>query len=184
MQNPKKQVIIKFIILCVILLCYFLYLTYKYNFLTGGVTALLTWSFFVLCTPIADAGFILDFPLRVLFGIRMVMSEMVVWAIAITINIGSLLYFREYYQTTALTKIFEAILTHPFPYWAVIILSGIGTFLSIKFGDELMDVIHHKERDYFHSHHFKLELIMILFFAFIVIAYYELIASLGIKIAG
>lgn len=32
---------------------YFAYLTIQHDFLTGGVAVLLTWSFFVLCTPVA-----------------------------------------------------------------------------------------------------------------------------------
>ncbi|WP_269620038.1 hypothetical protein [Zhongshania sp. BJYM1] len=184
MKHPKHQVIIKFLILCSILISYFAYLTYQYDLLTGGVAALITWSFFVLCTPVADAGFLLDFPLRLLFGIRMVVSEVVVWAIAISVNTLALLYFRDFYQTTMLTRLMEAILTTPFPYWFVIILSGIGTFLSIRFGDELMDVLHHRDREYFHSNHFKYELVLVVFFIFVLFGYYELIASLGINIKG
>lgn len=182
MKSPNTQVLIKFSLLCLILFAYFFYLTYQYNLLTGGVASLLTWSFFVLCTPVADAGFLLDFPLRLLFGIRMVLSEIAVWAIAILINVIALVYFRDFYQTTAITKILEAILTTPFPYWGVILLSGAGTFLSIRFGDELMDVIHHQDRNFFHSHHFKYELVIFVFFLFVIFGYYELISTLGINL--
>lgn len=182
MQHPKSQIWIKFLFFLLILVGYFFYLTYQYNLLTGGIAALITWSFFVLCTPVADAGFLLDFPLRLLFGIRMVLSELVVWALAISINLIALLYFREFYQTTVITRLMEAILTTPYPYWLVIILSGIGTFLSIRFGDELMDVLHHKDRDFYHSHHFKHELILFVFFIFVIFGYYELISTLGINL--
>lgn len=182
MKKPLNQVWIKFLLLCLILLSYFIYLSYQYNLLTGGVAALLTWSFFVLCTPVADAGFLLDFPLRLLFGIRMVVSEIAVWAIAILINVIALIYFRDFYQTTTLTRLMEAILTTPFPYWFIILLSGIGTFLSIRFGDELMDVLHHRDRDYFHSHHFKHELVIFAFFLIVIFSYYELISGLGINL--
>ena len=182
MKNPQHQVLIKFVLLLSILVSYFGYLTYEYDLLTGGIAALITWSFFVLCTPIADAGFLLDFPLRLLFGIRMVISESVVWAIAISINITALLYFRDYYQTTPLTRLLEAILTTPFPYWFLIVLSALGTFLSIRFGDEIMDVVHHKDRDFFHNHHFKYEIVLFIFFIFIIFGYYELISTLGITI--
>lgn len=182
MKHPKTQVLIKFLLLCLVLLTYFTYLTYQYDILTGGIASLLAWSFFVLCTPIADAGFLLDFPLRLLFGIRMVLSEIAVWAIAILINIIALIYFRDFYQTTAITRLLEAILTVPFPYWSVILLSGVGTFLSIRFGDELMDVLHHKERSYFHSNHFKHELVIFVFFLVVIYGYYEFMSSLGINI--
>jgi len=70
--KPKRQLLMKFFLLCLLMFGYFAYLSYEYDLLTGGIAALLTWSFFVLCTPIADAGFLLDFPLRLLFGIRMI----------------------------------------------------------------------------------------------------------------
>lgn len=179
-HQPKRHVVFKFLLLFVLLISYFAYLSYEYNLLTGGIAAILTWSFFVLCTPIADAGFLLDFPLRLLFGIRMFISEIAVWAIAIVINLISLSYFTEYYETTKITIIFYAILTNPYPYWSVILLSGVGTFLSIRFGDELMDVAHHRDREYFHKHGYKHELIILIFFIVAFIGYYELIASLGI----
>jgi hypothetical protein len=179
--KPKKQVLIKFLLLCGLLLGYFAYLSYEYDLMTGGVAALLTWSFFVLCTPVADAGFLLDFPLRLLFGIRMVVSEVAVWAVAIFANVLTWHYGAAYYDTTIITKLLHQIITTPYPYWAVILLSGAGTFLSIRFGDELMDVIHHRERNFFHSHHFKYELILVAFFVMVLFGYYELISSLGIS---
>lgn len=180
--HPKKHVLYKFLLLCLLLISYFAYLSYEFDLLTGGIAAILTWSFFVLCTPIADAGFLLDFPLRLLFGIRMFFSEIAVWGIAIAFNLISIFYFTEYYETTKLTKLFYAILINPYPYWSVILLSGLGTFLSIRFGDELMDVAHHKDRAYFHKHGYKHEIIIIVFFVFVFIGYYGLITSLGIDI--
>ena len=180
--HPKKQVLYKFILLCILLLGYFSYLTFRYDAVTGGIASVLTWTFFVLCTPIADAGFLLDFPLRLLFGIRMLISEIAVWVVAITINVVSILYFAEYYETTTLTKLLHAILTTPYPYWSVILLSGAGTFLSIRFADELLDVLHHRERNFFHRHGFKHEIIIIVFFVVVLVGYYKLVASLGIDI--
>jgi len=179
---PKKQLLSKFLLLCALLIAYFSYLSIQYDMMTGGITSILTWSFFVLCTPIADAGFLLDFPLRLILGVRMLMSEIAVWAIAITINIISLLYFAEYYETTTLTRFLYQILTMPYPYWSVILLSGVGTFLSIRFADELMDVVHHRDRDFFHRHGYKHELIIITFFIAVFIGYYELITLLGIEV--
>jgi len=181
-NSPKHQVTYKFILLCLLLVGYFAYLSYEYDVLTGGIASLITWSFFVLCTPIADAGFLLDFPLRLLFGIRMVFSEIAVWAIAILINTIALLYFHEYYSTTPLTKLTHAIMTTPNPYWAVILLSGIGTFLSIRFGDELMDVLSHKDRDFFHKHNIKHEIVMFIFFVFVIFGYYEITSTLNMNI--
>ena len=178
---PKTQVLLKFAMLVALLVGYFLYLSLKYDIATGGVAAALTWSFFVLCTPIADAGFLLDFPLRVLFGIRMVVSELAVWAIAVGLNAVILTFAPDYYQTTLLTRIMQQIMSTPWPYWGVVVLSAVGTFLSIRFGDELLDVLHHKDRSFFHAHHFKYELILLAFFVAVLVGYYRLIASLGLE---
>lgn len=179
---PGKQVVVKFLLLLALLVGYFFYLSFEYGFAAGGAASLLTWSFFVLCTPIADAGFLLDFPLRLLFGIRMVVSELVVWAVAITVNVTVLQLAAETYETTLLTRVLHQIIFTPFPYWGVVILSGIGTFLSLRFADELMDVIHHRDRAFFHSHHFKQELVLFVFFLVVIFGYYDLISSLGIDL--
>lgn len=179
--HPKKQLFYKYFLLCIFLVIYFSYLSYQYDVMTGGIASVLTWSFFVLCTPIADAGFLLDFPLRLFFGIRMLKSEIVVWVLAITVNIITLLFFAEYYQTTILTRLLNSILTNPYPYWSIILVSGAGTFLSIRFADELMDIVHHRNREFFHQHGYKHEIIIILFFVIIFFGYYELLASLGIE---
>lgn len=179
---PKKQVMNKFLLLCLLLVSYFLYLSYQYDLMTGGIASALTWTFFVLCTPIADAGFLLDFPLRLIFGIRMLISELAVWALAIVINVVSLIYFSEYYETTELTRLLHAILIMPYPYWSLILLSGLGTFLSIRFADELMDVVHHRDRDFFLRHGYKHEITIVMFFILIFIGYYKLIGSLGLDI--
>lgn len=182
--HPSRQVLIKFCALLGLLFGYFLYLSLKYDFATGGSAALITWSFFVLCTPVADAGFLLDFPLRLLFGVRMVVSEIAVWAIAIAVNLWALMLAPHAYDTTVLTQLMQRILTTPYPYWGVIVLSGLGTFLSIRFGDELMDVLHHRDRAFFFKHHFKHEVILFVFFLAILLGYYELIHSLGISPEG
>ncbi|MDC1241115.1 hypothetical protein N8Z65_00675 [bacterium] len=177
---PQRQVWIRFALLCALLVGYVAYLTYQYDFQTGGVAALLTWSFFVLCTPVADAGLLLDFPLRLIFGIRMIVSELAVWALAILLNIVALFYGAAYYETTLMTQIMYQIITNPYPYWGIVLLSAAGTFLSIHFGDELMDVLHHRDRAFFHSHHFKHEMILGLFFVAIIFIYYEMMRSLGL----
>ena len=84
--ETHKEVLYKFLILLSVLVLYFIYLSVEYGILTGGTVAILTWSFFVLCTPVADAGFLLDLPIRLLFGFRMLYSEIIVWSIAIFIN--------------------------------------------------------------------------------------------------
>ncbi len=69
---------LKFLILSGVFVLYLAYLIHMHNISKGSITLALTWSFFVLCTPIADAGFLLDFPIRLLFGFRMFVVEIFV----------------------------------------------------------------------------------------------------------
>ena len=144
MASMKRKSVIKFVLLLAVLVGYFVYLSYEYDIATGSVGALLSWSFFVLCTPIADAGILLDLPIRLLFGIRMVFSELVVWSVAGLINILTFWQAESYYDTTTLTHMLHTILTTPMPYWWIICLSMIGTFLSLMIGDTVVDITGHK----------------------------------------
>ena len=150
---------------------------------TGGGLAVLTWSFFVLCTPVADAGFLLDFPVRLITNIRMLYTEIVVWVIAILINVVFFFASPELYETTFLTALLMEIMTHPWPYGGIIVLCGIGTFMSIMFGDELMDVASHSERVKHHKHGFLYRALMTgTLFILIFVAYGFLLQTLGVDL--
>ncbi|MBV1934571.1 MAG: hypothetical protein KUG59_07765, partial [Parvibaculaceae bacterium] len=105
-----------------------------------------------------------------------------VWAIAILMNAWAVVFYPAAYATTVPTQLLYEIILTPYPYWAIIVLSGMGSFLSIRFGDELMDVLHHHERDFFHSHQFKHELIVMAFFFMGLVGYYKLVEALGVDV--
>ncbi len=189
MENPffshetKKHSLTKFIILLFILISYFIYISFKYGIEGGFMITLLTWSFFVFCTPIADAGFLLDFPIRLLFNIRMIKSEMFVWIFATLLNLYMLTFNNSIYSSTFLLKLFHYILTHPFPMWIIIILSMAGTFLSIYFADEMIDVISYKDRKKYHKHMNKYYILTSAFlFIFIILFYNYLLKTMNINI--
>lgn len=172
----------KFFLLLTVLVGYFLYLSWHYDLATSGIVAALTWSFFVLCTPIADAGFLLDFPVRLITGMRMIFTEMLVWTLAITINLSALYGSPAAYDTTFLTRLFHTILTTPWPYWSIIALCAAGTFLSVKLGDDLLDAAAHKQGQHTPA---KLKLRfagLIALMALIVFIYYDVLKTLGIEL--
>lgn len=181
-RELKKNNWFRFGVLCLILVMYFLYITYKYDAVTGGVSSLLLWSLFVLCTPIADGGFLLDFPLKILFNIKMFTSEIFVWGIAIISNLIIINFYPDYYNKTTLTKLLYLILSNPYPYWSIILLSGIGTFLSVHFGDEVIDGVqnHNAQRKQRHKnkYHMVLSLTVIIIIVFL---YYELLDTLHLE---
>ena len=181
-HETKQHALFRYLLSLGIIVAYFFWVAQQYGAKEGLLIALLTWSFFVLSTPIADAGFLIDFPLRILLGLRMVITELFVWAFAIGLNLFALNIHPEVYTKTHLLSLFHMILTHPFPYWGIIILSAIGTFLSIRFGDELLDVMKHRERKFFHRHKYNHQLILIAFAFVIVFALYTyLVSQLGLQ---
>lgn len=181
-HETKQHIFIKFSAIIILLLGYFFFVSQKYGAGQGILVTFITWSFFVLSTPIADAGFLLDFPLRLLLRIKMIYSEIIVWLIAISLNIFTLIYRPEIYEKTELLALFKKILTEPLPFWFIILISAIGTFISVYFGDELMNKVKHSERNFYHKHKYNYRfIIMIFIFAVTFILYGFLIKKLGIE---
>lgn len=182
-HETKRHSLGKFIFLLLFLIAYFLFISKEYGVEHGLVITALTWSFFVLCTPIADAGFLLDFPARVIADIRMFYTEVAVWITAISINVYALTSIPEIYGKTFLLKLLSHILLHPYPFWGIVVLCGIGTFISVYLGDELMDIVSYNERERHSRHKFKHDLVVFLFIILAVIALYDfLLQELGIDI--
>jgi len=181
-HETHKETFLKFIALVVILIAYFLYMSWKYDASTGFGVVALTWSFFVLCTPIADGGFILAFPIRLLFKIKMSITQVILWFVAIGMNVFMLLNYPNVYDLSFFAKLLKHILSEPYPYWSILIISALGTFLSIFFADEMMDVTSHKERESSHQHGLKYRTLIVLGLGVLtVIAYYYLLDGLGVS---
>ena len=93
----------------------------------------------------------------------MIYSEMCVWVIAILLNLYFVFFNVGIYDKSPLLTLFRQILLNPFPFWSIIILSAIGTYLSIYFGDELMDVVKNKQRKKFMKHKLKHRIVLVSF---------------------
>lgn len=182
-HETKRHALFKFLSVLVIFIGYFAFISYKYGLEQGFFVAMLSWSFFVLSTPIADAGFLVDFPVRLLTNLRMIHSEIFVWITAISLNTYAILFRPEIYDKTILLNLLKDILIHPIPFWIIILLSMLGTFISIRFGDELFDKINHSERTFYHKHKYNYRFIVMIFlFAMIFVLYKFLLQKLGINI--
>ena len=182
-HETKQHILFKFLGVLFIFAGYLGFIVYKYGLENGIMITALTWSFFVLCTPIADAGFLIDFPLRLITRIKMLYSEIIVWLIAISLNLYAFFQKPEHYEKTELLKLFKHILDEPIPFWTIIIISLIGTFLSIFFGDELFDTASHSERKihakHKHNHNF---IIMIFVLGITLVLYDFLLKKLGVNL--
>ena len=178
-KETHRDVYIRFIAVLVTFIAYFVFVSRQYGVGEGWLIAWLSWSFFVLCTPIADAGMLIDFPVRLITGLKMVISESLVWATAIGLNTYMLLRNPQIYANTELLKLFYHILATPWPLWGIIALSFVGTFLSITIGDELLDVFRHKDRQLHIRHGLKLRLITMAFILIFTLVLYDYILNLN-----
>ncbi len=178
-----KHALMKFVYVLIIFIAYTLFVILKYGSKDGLLVSLLTWSFFVFCTPIADAGFLVAFPLRVLFNIRMTKTQIGVYVVAGLITLYSIVFETTIFGRTILLRLFREILMNPIPNWIILLLSFIGTFLSIYFGDELFEVAYHRDREKFHKHSEKHKFIITLTIIILtIISYKFLIETMGINI--
>jgi len=179
-----RHLLTKFVMVLLIFLAYTAYVVERFGAGEGLGVAFLTWAFFVLCTPIADAGLLLALPLRVLLGVRMVKTQVFAYIVAIAVTL--LFFFNNpaVFEKTLILRLFYQILTHPWPYWVIFIISAVGTFASIHFADEMMDVVSHKERKLWHAHGWKYEVVLTMGLIAISLALYKLIIDqLGLEIA-
>ncbi len=179
LHETKNSVLLRFFLVIIVVLAYFTFVSLEYGLSQGFFITFLTWSFFVFCTPIADAGFLLDFPVRLITKIRMIYSETIVWMIVFFTNFYTIIFNPSIYETTFILQLFKHILFTPFPFWSIIVLSCMGTFLSIYFGDELMDVINYKERKKYLKHKNKRNLVVLLFLVAAIIVLYDFLLIKG-----
>ena len=181
-HETKKFQLKRFLMALAILILYTGYLYFHFG--ASGITlGLITWSAFVMATPVADGGLILDLPIRVFTGIRMVYSEMIVWTVAISMNIYLISSQPETYNKTVITHAFGQILRNPWPDWIIIFISLLGTFLSLYFGDELLDVVFHKDRKKYLKHRKWLRFVWAFFgFAVFYVSYKYFLELFGLKI--
>ena len=177
----NKHPIVKFSGVIILLIAYILFAAKSHGLKDGITISLLTWSFFVLCTPIADGGILLDFPLRLITGIKMIYSELMVWIIAISLNMFTYLHNPAIYQKTMLLSLFKHIIDNPFPYWFIFFISAIGTYLSIYIGDI---IINPKVKEKKHiSFLIKYKIYIFAFIIIIILTVYGfLLKNLGINI--
>ena len=109
-HETKRNILLRFLFVLGIFLVYFIYINFHYEVKESFFVTLLTWSFFMFCTPIADAGLLLDFPIRLITKIRMSLIEIFVWGLALLVNIIALLFKPEIYQTTEILRLFKHII--------------------------------------------------------------------------
>jgi hypothetical protein len=129
-----------------------LFLTMQKHGLGQGleVTAL-TWAFLVFLTPMPLAGVLIELPLKFFTNHSMIRIQMLVWALGLGITFAALAFFPQAFSSTSLLVLFLHVLTNPFPYWGLLGLCAMGTFISVYLVDDVVDEV----KDELHHHHRK-----------------------------
>ncbi len=145
-----------------------------------GITVL-TWAFFVLLTPVPSADLVLEIPLRLFTNYKMVVTHVFVWLVGAAVVVASLLMAPELFKSTTLLAIFYHVLTNPVPYWSLLFLCGIGTFMSVHIVDEVLEEVEHELKHHHRKHMPALHIVLFaLVFIGILLAYNAIISDLGI----
>jgi len=173
----------KYFILLAIIAAYASFVSIKFGIQDGLSVTLLTWAFFVGCTPIADAGFLIDFPVRILLGVKMIFSEMIVWASALLIITYNLILNPDIFSQTTPLRLLLSIINHPWPLWNIVLVSAIGTFLSVYIGDQVYSMIDARHK---HEHIKRLRIKRLILelsaFAFVLALFVRLLSVTGVQI--
>lgn len=173
--------LIRFLAIMLVIISYGFYVSISQGYRDGFLISILTWSFFVLCTPIADAGILIDLPMRLITGIKLIYSEVIVWTVAISLNIFVISTNPQIYDDTLVLTLFKFILKNPIPYWLLIVLAFAGTFFSLYIADTIIDPKKQKKKhaSFLRKH----KIIISMFLVLLAIAIYDMLLNkLGIKI--
>ncbi|MBU1007515.1 hypothetical protein KKA53_00315 [Candidatus Dependentiae bacterium] len=111
------------------------FLTIQWGLATGIYTTMLVWSFFVLCFPIPQSALITSRTISLVTKKSLLHAGVIVWIIALSLNIVTYLAFPYIYMKTNTTFLLYRIITNPWPYWLIIgtsTLGGIYKAIAIK----------------------------------------------------
>jgi len=97
----------------------------------GILLAFLSWSFFVICTPIILEGFLTSFLAGIFRGGRLYEVGVYTWFGAVLLNLFTYNLFPEVYTKTLLTNFLYIVISRPFPERFILVLCALGTFYAM-----------------------------------------------------
>ncbi|MCK4265485.1 hypothetical protein KAW80_03965 [Candidatus Babeliales bacterium] len=129
-KKIERPGIIKTLILSIILVLIVGPLFIKYNIWIALHLSFLTWSFFVLCLPVARGKILIGKPYFYITKKQLKYPEAFSWIIALTGNMLTLAISSNPYWKTTITNLLYLIMQKPWPLWLVIIACGFATFFD------------------------------------------------------
>ena len=122
------------VIMFILLMVFFIF----YNgFYKGCIKSLFVWSFFVLCTPVPEAGLLISLPLKRYFGFKMDVSQFAVSLFACML----LFYFycieQKIIKNNLIGNLFLGLINYK--YYSIIFISVISSVLTSNLLDNIIN---------------------------------------------
>ena len=122
------------VIMFILLMIFFIF----YNgFYKGCIKSLFIWSFFVICTPIPEAGLLISLPLKRYFGLKMDLSQIAVSLLACIIIFYFYCIEQKIIKNNLIGNLFIGIMNYK--YYSIILLSIVSSVLTSNLLDNIIN---------------------------------------------
>lgn len=135
-QKHKTYLYIYDSIIIIFLFLIVFYVSYN-GYVKGCIKSLFIWAFFVVCTPIPEAGLLFSLPLKRYFNIPMHICQI----LASILALGMLYYFfikeKKTINSYLIGKLFLELIAYK--YFSIIIISIISSIITSELINNLID---------------------------------------------
>lgn len=135
-EKQKTYLVIYDFIVLIFLIVLITYVSYN-GYVKGCIKSLFIWGFFVLCTPVPEAGLIITLPLKRYLNVPMHISQTIVSFSALIILTYFYLYEKNIIKSYKIGKIFIELIT--LKYFSIIILSILSSILTSQLIDNFIN---------------------------------------------
>ena len=122
------------VILFILLFIFFIFYNGLYK---GTIKSLFIWAFFVLCTPVPEAGLLISLPVKRYFNIRMDICQTFVSLLALFMIFYFYYTDKKVINTNFIGKLFNGLVKYN--YYIIMILSVISSILTSNLIDNIIN---------------------------------------------
>jgi len=122
------------VILFILLFIFFIFYNGLYK---GTIKSLFIWAFFVLCTPVPEAGLLISLPVKRYFNIRMDICQTFVSLLALFMIFYFYYTDKKVINTNFIGKLFNGLVKYN--YYIIMILSVLSSILTSNLIDNIIN---------------------------------------------
>jgi hypothetical protein len=148
------------VIMFILLMVFFIFFN---GFYKGCIKSLFVWSFFILCTPVPEAGLLISLPLKRYFGFKMELSQIVVSLFACMIIFYFYCVEQKIIKNNLIGNLFLGLINYK--YYSIIFISVISSVLTSNLLDNIIN--HFINKDEINYLYLKMGIIFVLLLIYI-----------------